>query len=303
MAEAIPNRSPQRNGTSGKHHSLTSHHHGNGSQGSPVNPLPRAAGQEALTGEELLFEELSPRGEENHDLLGVFGADLGSDPAASQPGEAVERLHAENEELRCTLADLQEQLEAVSRGPGQGWEEREREYDALLEEKSEVIRDLHRKLQEFQDHPTSRTGSRPPNEDELQAVCDELERERSQLDNERRHLEQDRAQLKEDEESLMKQMREMEMAMSRERAELARQRNELHRLHNDVKHELELAARDATLRDRLVSLQRRHQDIANRKGSSPTPEQHATPAPAPAPPPPPAKKESGILRRLFGSGQ
>jgi chromosome segregation ATPase len=199
-------------------------------------------------------------------------------------------------------------LAKASQDPdAQAWPEREKEYDSLLEEKSEVIRSLHLKIQEIQElHDQAPPRPAPPNEEELQAVCDELERERAQLELERREIQQERTQLQEDEESLMKQMRDMEMSMSRERAELARQRNDLQRLHNDIRHELELAARDASLRDRLVGLQRRHQDLNNRKGVSPAPEQappaaavnHAAPA-AKAPPP---KKESGLFRRLFKSG-
>src|SRR6516164_1103500 len=100
----------------------------------------------------------------------------------------------------------------------------------------------------------------------------------------------------------MKQMREMELQMSRERAELARQRNELQRLHTDIRHELDLAARDGTLRERLAPLQRRAQDAMNRRGPAPVAELPAQPRAerAPAPRPQPTHKSSGILRRLFG---
>src|SRR5262249_56612934 len=91
-------------------------------------------------------------------------------------------------------------------GASEGGAERKREYEALLEEKSEVIRSLHQKLQEYQERPTAVA----PKEAELVALSEQLE--------------QDRRQLQEDEESLMQQMRQMEMTMSRERAELARQR-------------------------------------------------------------------------------
>src|SRR5947209_2022978 len=100
----------------------------------------------------------------------------------------------------------------------------------------------------------------------------------------------------------MEQMREMEVQMARERAEMARQRTELQRLQNDLRHELELAARDGTLRERLAPLQRRHQDISTRRGAAPgsgsnqpAPQQQPSPAPAPE-----KRKRSGLFGRLFG---
>jgi len=59
----------------------------------------------------------------------------------------------------------------------------------------------------------------------------------------------------------------MEVQMSRERAELARQRSELQRLQSEIRHELDLAARDAALRERLAPLQRRHQEMTGRTGA------------------------------------
>src|SRR5262249_38487422 len=139
---------------------------------------------------------------------------------------------------------------------GQGdWEARPRENGALLEGKSEVVPNFDRQVQALeqelnghQEVPEEKKTPRPlAREEELMMLSEELERERRQL--------------KEDEEALMEQMREMEVQMARERAEMARQRTELQRLQNDLRHELELAARDATLRERLAPLQRRHQDI------------------------------------------
>jgi chromosome segregation ATPase len=252
-----------------------------------------------VTGTSLL-EDLNQLSKRNRELLSVLGEGAGSDPEVSMSADAG-RLRAEIVELRRTIAELEANGAASSDKVGA---ERQKEYDALLEEKSEVIRSLHLKIQELQEQVTI---SNLPNEQELQAVCEEMERERAQLDLDRRQIEQDRTQLQGDEEALMTQMREMEMSMSRDRAELARQRNELQRLHNDIKHELELAARDASLRDRLEGLQRRHQEINQRKGAAPAADSRAAaPRPQPAPaaiPVKPAKKESGLLRRLFGSGK
>jgi len=207
----------------------------------------------------------------------------------------VEHLRSENEELRALVLELEQALHSNTGGQDD-WEARSREYEALLEEKSELIRNLHRKVQALeqelnvnQEVPEEKKASGPlPREEELMMLSEELERERRQL--------------KEDEEALMEQMREMEVQMARERAEMARQRTELQRLQTDLRHELELAARDATLRERLAPLQRRHQDIITRRGaapgavsSQPAPQQQPAPAPEPE-----KRKRSGLFRRLFG---
>jgi hypothetical protein len=63
----------------------------------------------------------------------------------------------------------------------------------------------------------------------------------------------------------MSQVREMEIQMSRERADLARQRNELQRFHNELKQQLEIASRDAALRERLAPLYRLQEDLQRRR--------------------------------------
>src|SRR5262245_43835186 len=149
----------------------------------------------------------------------------------------LEHLRAENEELRAVVLELEQALQSASGGQ-QDWEERAREYEGLLEEKSELIRNLHLRIQELEEaqpaEPAKPRGPLP-REDELLTLSEELERERRQL--------------REDEESLMEQMRQMEVQMAKERAEMARQRTDLSRLQNDLRHELEVAARDASLRE------------------------------------------------------
>jgi chromosome segregation ATPase len=220
---------------------------------------------------------------------------------ASGLGE-LEQLRAENVDLRQVITELQQFVEEAHRAE-QSWVEQQKEYENLLEEKSEVIRGLHQRLKGLEEQVQVRP---PPGEEELMALSDELERERCKLQQERRQLDEEMAQLREDEETVMKQMREMEVSMSRDRAELARQRSELQRLHAEIRHELELAVRDAALRERLIPLQRRHQEMLQRKGGAePAPEN--TPAqPQPAASPPAAalaKKDSGLLRRLFRPGK
>jgi len=209
-----------------------------------------------------------------------------STPELPSDQEALEQLRLENTELRRTLAEYERALQE-SRQMEEAWTERQREYDSLLDEKSDVIRELHRKLQETQATPERPSGV-APREEELLALHDELERERRQL--------------KDDEEALMAQMRDMELQMSRERAELARQRNDLQRLHTEIRHELELAARDATLRDRLAPLQRRAQEAISRRGSAPAANPTQLMPNAGSPPAEESRKtkESGVFRRLFG---
>lgn len=212
------------------------------------------------------------------------------------------QLRHENEELRALVLELEQALQNATGGQ-EDFDARSKEYESLLEEKSEIIRNLHRKVQALEEALRSaraepvkeeKKPSGPvPREEELMQLSEDLERERKQL--------------REDEEALMEQMREMEVQMARERAEMARQRNELQRLQTDLRHELEMAARDATLRERLAPLQRRHQDISTRRGAAPSAAQPTSrqqqPQPAAPSAPPPPNKKSGLFRRLFRQGE
>jgi peptidoglycan hydrolase CwlO-like protein len=266
MPRPLSNSEPQRNGTNGDH----------AGRALPANPAPqRATSMNSMSSE---------------DAQEYLQQDFGSvDP------QEIEILRDENNQLRDLVAELERHLEDLT---AQGADPQilaaqQKELESLLEEKSEIIRELHLKVQEQDLELKSHARPRPvlPHEDELMRMQEELDRERKQL--------------QEDENSMMQQMREMEVQMARERAEMARQRTDLQRLHAEIRHELELAARDATLRERLAPLQRRHQDIMNRRGSSPaaaaTPAQPAQQAPAqqPAAPQAPARKDSGLFRRLF----
>jgi hypothetical protein len=202
-------------------------------------------------------------------------------------GELAANTSQENAELRQHVAKLEALLsEALDKS--KYWEDQHSEYVGLLEEKSEVIREMHLKLESLQ---TSHAAPAPPvlatpGEADLLSLCEELEKER--------------AQLKEDEAALMEQMRALEVQMSRERADLGRQRAEIQRLHNEVKHELDLANREAALRDRLQPLMRRQQDLL-RSGSSEPPAARSTKPVANEAAPSPPPTTSGIFRRLFSS--
>jgi hypothetical protein len=229
---------------------------------------------------------------------------------ADDPQEAA-RIQGENEQLRSIIDELRQQLDqSVAEGQS-GMGERGREYEAMLEQKTDTIRELHVRLQQLEEgggpsaESEAEDGSGGVNQEELSALSDEIERERCQLEQERRRLEEDRKQLRDDEESMLRQMRDMEIQMAKERAELARQRNELQRLHSEIRHELELAQRDAAVNERLRMLTRRTNSEGPATGSSAeTPAAGkkkrtilATPA---AEGKKDKKKGSGFFGRLFG---
>lgn len=222
---------------------------------------------------------------------------------ADADAEIVEALRAENTELRALCGELEQALqEATQQTGGSGdWEERIREYDALLEEKNEVIRNLHQDLQRAQcalaeaeiaanAMPAKRVPSGPlPKEEELLALSEDLERERRQL--------------QEDEQTLMDQMREMEVGMAKERAEMARQRNDLQRLQNEIRHELERLEKNGAIHSKIENLRGKLQDVSSRRGAAPSPVAHSSghhqPIQLPAADPSPKKKD-GLMGRLFG---
>ncbi len=226
------------------------------------------------------------------------------------PNGAADVLHdtdqmlAENSQLKALCAELEQALHEATQPAGgpSDWEDRAREYEALLDEKTEVIGQLHQQLRDAQDglaeaeNRATQEASIPrnqgpmPREDELLALSEELERERRQL--------------QEDEHSLMEQMRQMEVTMARERAEMARQRNDLQRLYGEVRHELERLERNGALQSKIDGLKSKLQDVSTRRGGAPSISgQHAVIAPpqGPAPTPPPPKREGGsFMGRLFG---
>jgi chromosome segregation ATPase len=239
---------------------------------------------ELLNADDRLQEEMQRLAAINKELLGQVS------PAAQEafhlPEEPDELAHlrAENAELRARVEELEHALQA-SAPEEDTWSERQKEYEALVEEKSEVIRALHMKMQQLQEG-----GATAPPTD-----SSDIQRLKKELAEQRRKLE-------EDEEAVMQQMRQMEMAMSKDRAELARQRNEVQRLHNELNREIEMASRDPGLRERLVALQRLQGEITGRKQAMTTPppptKQPTEIVPAAAAS---AKKQSsGLLRRIFG---
>jgi chromosome segregation ATPase len=236
----------------------------------------------------------------HEELVGGFGHEelpAEADAPASEvdgPAEVDELtlLRAENAELRAKVEELDQLLQVAEPGDNH-WAERQKEYETLLEEKSEVIRHLHMRLQDLQEALQNQQAGAPAAEAGVAgpetapadpAVVADLDRQRQELEDQRR-------QLQEDEESLMTQMRQMELAMARDRADIARQRNELTRLQADLNREIEQAGRDPELQERLKNLRR--------------PSDKKEPAAAAVPvtsdtPTKPIERSSGIFRRMFG---
>ncbi len=235
-----------------------------------------------------LREEMLRLAAVNKELLGKVAAAsqeqvaIPEQVAKLQEVDELAILRAENSELRARLEDI-EQVLASSSATEEEWAERQKNYEALLEEKSEVIRSLHLKMQHLQENgpdaasATLQSGNAPHLKQEL---------------------EEQRRQLEQDEEALMQQMRQMEMAMSKDRAELARQRHELQRMHNELNREIEMAGRDPGLRERLLALQRR--TMAPSSATTSAPETAPPPKKAAATPVSAKKQSSGLLHRLFG---
>lgn len=200
-----------------------------------------------------------------------------SEPDLVEADDAgAEALRTENAELKARIAEME-----------QAWLDSQREYENLLEEKSEVIRGLHQKIQDLQNAEPAQIETVRP--EDMLSLQEQLEEERQRL--------------QQDEESLMVQMREMELSMAKERAELARQRTELQRLQVEFNREVELASRDAELRERLQGLQRRQQAVLQQRHEQSEARRQAPAARQTAPSdatPLPKKSNSGLLGRLFG---
>lgn len=194
----------------------------------------------------------------------------------------VQELLEENASLRRRVAELEEILEKAA-DMEDAWLAKQKEYEGLIDEKSEVIRALHLKVTELEQGPRLNKEDLPNAEELL-----ELQRQ----------LEEERQRMKEDEEAMMQQMQQMELTMSKERADLARQRAELQRLQADLNREMEIASRDPGLRERLAALQRR-QDSGARK-MPPTPPTPTPAAPAPTQQSSSSAKQTGIFKRFFG---
>jgi len=189
---------------------------------------------------------------------------LGGGSAKSQADDgdqaaALAELRKENERLRQIVEQGRARLIQAEREAEQ-WKARELEYERMLEEKSEQIRQMYQQLQLQPKH-------RPdgPTEEELIALHQELQRERQML-------EEDRAVMDD-------QFKQMEMQMSRERAEIGRERTEVRRLQAELKRQLDLLEREARGRGGDVAVLTRLREELTGSGKSPGPTQRPLGAP------------------------
>ena len=250
-------------------------------------------GGEELFGLNDFEEELRKLADANQELLDEFqfqpdtqavATIAAASDLAPADAERLEMLLLENAELRARV----QELEALEAGEGDElWLERQREYEMLLEEKSDVIRHLHQKIQESQESAVG-GESLPSNQTNCSGTrvgqAEEILRLKREMDEQRRQLERD-------EEEMMAQMRQMEMTMAKERANMARQQQEVQRLQADLAREIENSSRDPELRERLHTLRRTHE-------AKPTPAPILVPTLKPVQPN--DQKSSGFFRRMFG---
>jgi septal ring factor EnvC (AmiA/AmiB activator) len=206
----------------------------------------------------------------------------------------IKLLREENAALQAKVEELENLVIIASQEAEARWTDSQREFESLIEEKTEVIRSLHQKNADLREQ--SSNAGLDANGASAVEIAD-----RPELIRLNKELQDQRRQIKEDEESMMGQMRQMEMSLAKDRAELARQRAEIARLQQELKHELEMAARDHGLRDRLGALQRRANNLNT---AHPGPSQD-TPPPSQIPKPPvsasPNISKSGLFRRIFGN--
>src|SRR5262245_58362352 len=131
-------------------------------------------GRPALNGRLEMPRPLStseqPRGGTNGNYPVRYQVDDGPDA-----GLELEHLRSENAQLRALCGELDHALQEATQQAADVTvaEERFREYDQLLEEKTETIRQLHQQLEETQATLAEETGRVPgrtgplPREDEL----------------------------------------------------------------------------------------------------------------------------------------
>lgn len=225
-------------------------------------------------------------------------------PSAGYDHGVVEQLQAENQQLNQLLDEMRQLLQEAS------------EQQEILQAEVNTVNEAFGAAQVRMAQLEEIVNTKPKTRGELEEWSDELERESSQLTQEKKSLNEDRRQLQDDEMSLEKQMRQMEVGMARERAMLARQETELKRLSAEVQREIEAIQRgDAGLRDRMATFQRRHAEAMGIAGAGhPVAPSHAgfnpglptapmTTGPSATTPTPKKNDTTGLLRKLFRSGE
>jgi hypothetical protein len=220
--------------------------------------------------------------------------DINIEDSGLPVAEELKLLREENVSLHAKVEEMENLVVLASQEAEERQAKCQREYESLLEEKTEVIRTLHQKNNELRAQAVKTAAGLPEDASNSQLV------DRQELQRLNVELAEQRRQQKEDEDSMMGQLRQMEMSLAKDRAELARQRVDMERLHNEIKHELDTASRDGGLRERLQALQRRASDAAMPRPSLPQNNHQSGQGSRTAPPPSGANiTKSGLFRRIF----
>jgi hypothetical protein len=216
-----------------------------------------------------------------------------ADPLIEQLRHEAEHYRGEAQALQQLMEEMRQLLQEAS--------EQEQRVQAELADRDQKVTAASARIQELE----TIINTKPKTKTELEEWADELERESMQISQERRTMDKDRQQLREDETALETQMREMEVGMARERALLARQEQELKRLNAEIQHELELMQRgDGALRERMAQFQRRHAEATGAPMAGSYYGATTSPVATAHPTPPPKKNDTtGLLRKLFRSGE
>ena len=188
------------------------------------------------------------------------------------PLDEIQRMKAENKELRTLLEEMKHLLQEASETE-QRLVAKEAEFTTTVTAKDAQIEELSAQLGAIEEQIAKGELAPPPpapkTRTELEEWGDELEKESAKLTQDKKKVDEERRQLREDEEALEKQMREMEVSMARERAMLARQETELKRLSAEIQHELDILQRgDAGLREQMAKFQRRAQEVMTKPGNN-----------------------------------
>lgn len=189
------------------------------------------------------------------------------------PAGEIQRMKAENKELRTLLDEMKHLLQEASETE-QRLVAKEKEFASVVAEKDAQIDELSAQLGAIEEQIARGDLAPPPpvpkTRSELEEWGDDLEKESAKLTQDKKRVVDERRQLREDEEALEQQMRQMEVSMARERAMIARQETELRRLSAEIQHELDLLQRgDAGLREQMAKFQRRAQEVMTKPPGPP----------------------------------
>ena len=171
--------------------------------------------------------------------------DAGANQAPLDLAHQFEEQRKEIERLRTNLEQARTRVLQFEKD-AEHWQAREKEYELMLEEKSELIRQLH---QQARTAPV--TKGEGPSEDELVALHQELQRERQLLEEDRMALEE--------------QFRQTELQMAKERAEIFKVRNEAQRMQNEIKRQVEILEREAKVRGEMGAFMKLREELQSKE--------------------------------------